>query len=314
MRILHVIPEWTAAEAVQAGASVDNLIESLRRRGVAGDVLPVPRAWRRAVKAVRAAVRLGRYDLIHAHQASSALAASMQRTLPVVAHLHDELQDGHSPRLGRWAARMAPHVLVCDALSAVRVGTRHVRVVPIGVDSGRFFPVARTEACRALDLDPAKKWVLFAGDPAAASHDYPLFCETVRRIARVIPEATALSLYDRPVDTHVELMNAADLLLVTARAEASPRAVKEALLCNLPIVSTRVGDVSRLTAAIHPTTIERPDADALAEAAIACLRSGTRSNGRIREPQLNLARTATALIGFYDEVLQHSGATLALAA
>jgi len=37
------------------------------------------------------------------------------------------------------------------------------------------------------------------------------------------------------------LMNAVNLLLVTSRSESGPNVTKEALACNLPVISTKVG-------------------------------------------------------------------------
>ena len=46
-------------------------------------------------------------------------------------------------------------------------------------------------------------------------------------------------------------MNACDVLLLVSDAEGSPTVIKEAMACNLPVVSVPVGDVAGRPCRVH---------------------------------------------------------------
>ena len=60
-------------------------------------------------------------------------------------------------------------------------------------------------------------------------------------------------------------LNACDALVFTSLQEGSPNAVKEALACNLPVISTDVGDVAEIVQGIAGVQICRQTSEALAE-------------------------------------------------
>ena len=311
MRVLHLTNMWPSSGSPHAGTFVVNLVEGLVRKGVACEVLSIER-WRSKLEYLRALPRLfrmvrdERFDLVHAQYAHSVLLAHAQRMVPVVGHFHGELHDGHGRKdyaLAQLAARLTRHLIVVDQRSAERVRSPHLQVIPIGVDTDRFRPMDRIEARRRLGLDVDRPYVLFSSDPARPEKDYPLFRRALRAIQQRVPSAREFVLHGHDYYLVPTILNAVDVLVMTSRAEASPTVVKEAILCNLPVVSTDVGDVRLRLTGVHPAAVLGRDADALAGAASAILLSGHRSNGRSRAPDVDLERTAEKMVSFYAEAV-----------
>jgi glycosyltransferase involved in cell wall biosynthesis len=98
------------------------------------------------------------------------------------------------------------------------------------------------------------------------------------------------------------LLNAADCLILTSSLEGSPNAVKEALMCNLPVISTAVGDVGELLAGVAPSWICAATVDQFASALTECMSDRRRSNGRDVAAALDEGRVARRILKLYDEV------------
>src|SRR4029079_13851520 len=81
---------------------------------------------------------------------------------------------------------------------------------------------------------------------------------------------------------------AADALLCASLSEGSPNVVKEALACNLPVVSTPVGDVPERLKGVYPSAVVARDAHSIGEALVQILLERRRSNGREHVASLDL--------------------------
>ncbi len=301
-------------------------VDSLLELGVRCDVLFI-RGYRSALAYPLAALRLGlwsltrrrrRYRLVHAHSGEAALAAAFYRRAPLlVSYLGDDLlgrprANGTVPLIWRirravvrHLSRVATQTITksreMQAVLPARVRAAN-RVLPNGVDMKLFRPMDRTEARRELGWDPAPHIALFAADPAVTRKRYFLAQAAVERARRLIPDLE-LEVTQGVTPNRVPLfMNAADCLILTSSIEGSPNVVKEALMCNLPVVATPVGDVAELLDGVTPSYVCEPDETKLMEAIVACLRERRRSNGREVSHHLDSRVVAQSLLALYKEV------------
>jgi teichuronic acid biosynthesis glycosyltransferase TuaC len=105
------------------------------------------------------------------------------------------------------------------------------------------------------------------------------------------------------------VMNACDALLMVSLTEGSPNAVKEALACNVPVVSVPVGDTPELLADVPGTALCPRDPDALSAALTRLLRAPTSCEGRaaIVRRRLDLDSVARTVASIYVDVLARRG-------
>jgi glycosyltransferase involved in cell wall biosynthesis len=277
-----------------------------------------PRNYMRAWVEVRRRLRTGRYDLVHAQFGQSALAA-LPCPLPLVVTLRgDDLlgalhdTEGHMTPAGRllsmvtrFTARQADAVIVvAEHMKAKLNGRIQADVIPSGLNLELFRPIPRDEARRAAALPLDKKLVLFVGAPDLARKRYGLAREAVNLLAQRLPAELVLG-WGVPHASMPYLMNGCDALIFTSLQEGSPNAVKEALACNLPVVSVPVGDVAERMRGVTGGELcadDRPET--LAAALERVLRRGTRADSRHAVATLDERLIAERVIGVYGRAME----------
>ena len=247
----------------------------------------------------------GDYDLVHANYGLSAPPAVIQPNLPAVLSLWGTDLMGKYGWVSKLCARFADEVVVMSDEMAAELD-RDCHVIPHGVDLDKFQPGPGAAARAQLGWRCDAHHVLFPYPPERSVKNHPR-AERVVDLARTGLEGDIVlhSVTGVPHEEMPTYMNAADALLVTSDREGSPNAVKEAMACNLPIVSTDVGDVSERLADVSPSTVSDSDAE-LADGLVAILTAGEPSNGREAAREVSVSRTSARLHAVYQSAIAES--------
>jgi len=292
-------------------------IETLESKGVDCTVCVVPGAEqidghmadKRGIKEylqylpkVRQELRDGEYDIVHANYGLTAPYAVTQFRLPVVLTLWGSDVVGFDGLVTKACAWRADAVTVRSTEMRALLGQEDAMIVPSGVNLGRFRPIEQIEARTKVGWDVDGTHVLFPYSPSYERKNYPL-------AKRVVEQASDELGFDLSLQTisgiaHEEIpyyMNAADCVLLTSDHEGSPNTVKEAMACNVPVVSTDVGDVRERLDGVSPGGVGSTERE-LVDLVCEVVASGDRSNGREAVRDVSWDRIGDRLLEIYDRV------------
>jgi glycosyltransferase involved in cell wall biosynthesis len=329
LRVLTVTNTWPTPGCPRTTVFIKRQVEFLRAAGVRVDVFYFD-GERRPLRYAQAWARLHliltrrRYDLVHAQFGQNGLIALPKRVPLVVTFRGSDLLGIIGPRgrntlagrllqrISRGVARRADAVVVV-AESMKRALPRGVEasVIPSGLDLELLRPHPREDARRRLGLPLDRKLVLFAANPDLPRKRHALARQAVSLVRDRLPVdlvvAWGVSHADIPI-----YMSACDALVLTSVHEGSPNVVKEALACNLPVVSVAVGDVPERLRGIEGCELcadDRPETVAAALERV--LRRGRRIAGRVSVQQLDEKLLAQQMIQIYHAALVRRPARVA---
>jgi glycosyltransferase involved in cell wall biosynthesis len=325
IRVLMITSAWPHRGREATTHFIERQANFLQAAGVDLDVYHfrgLGRPWRYPGAWVGARRRMWskEYDLVHAQFGQSGLMNLPKRVPLVVTFRGSDLlgivrdTDGYRTWAGRalqWASRR-----VAERADAVIVVSEHMKqslppnvpatVIPSGLDLSLFRPIPRAEARLRLGLHPHKPLVLFAGRPTQGRKRYQLARAAMDIVERTMA-AELLVAWGVPHRDVPLYMNAADAMVFTSVQEGSPNVVKEALACDLPVVSVPVGDVPERIAGIEGCELcpdERPET--IAAALVRVLRRQARIEGRVTVESLDERLLTARVIELYRTVLRRS--------
>jgi teichuronic acid biosynthesis glycosyltransferase TuaC len=328
LHILAVTNLYPTAETPGLGTFVEQQIQGLRQLGLTVEVMFAERVK----KGIAAYVGFGQKlrsriadfqpHLVHVMY-GGVIADSVTRIVddrPSVVsfcgsdllgeHLSGPLRkliSGHGVLASRWAARRSSGIIVksqslLDALPPY-VERSKIRIIPNGIDLQRFKPLERSGCRDKLGWGENTFHILFS-DASKNPVKRPELARAAVEKVKVSGVQTELHYLHNVAHHEVALwLNASDVLLLTSSHEGSPNIVKEALACDLPIVSVNVGDVQERITGIAGCYLASAEPSDLA-AKLRLVYAGPRKvEGRNKMRELSLESVALRLRSFYDEVL-----------
>ncbi|MBK8846578.1 MAG: glycosyltransferase [Bacteroidetes bacterium] len=247
----------------------------------------------RQTKLVKAQIKQHNPDVVHAHYGTfTAMVVALCRfKRTIITYQGSDLNMLRSePWLKEVVAKLFSQLASIQAYKVICVSKKlrqklifarsKCSIIPMGVDLEQYYPIPMQEARNQLRWTIDAKIILFNYNNAA-----------VKRID-IAQQATALVQQQMPdlqlhvLDGKVEyeklllMYNASNCLLMCSDSEGSPTMIKEAMACNLPVVSSDAGDIFENIKATNPVAMCKQQAEDIASGIIQVVNKNQRSNGR----------------------------------
>ena len=184
-----------------------------------------------------------------------------------------------------------------------RLNVAKARIIPNGVNIDKMRLLDRNDSRKKCGFEDTKQYVIWCSQIDREEKNYPLAQKAVDLLSD--KNVVLLPVQDAPHHMMNVYMRAADVMLLTSKREGSPNVIKEAMACNLPIVSTNVGDVEWLLDHVEGAYITQDDTP---KNVCECLKKALtfigNSTGRQRLIDIGLTTSSIAndIINIYTDI------------
>jgi teichuronic acid biosynthesis glycosyltransferase TuaC len=329
MKILLVTNMYPADSRSFYGIFVQEYVEQMRTMGLEMDLFFTDARMSRFqylkdIPRLKAMAGQKSYDIFHAQHTFSVyqimLSGIRKRKKPnVLLTLHEaevlipqDVRSSSMDVLGSLvfskkmklhALNSVSHVVSVESTMPKVIGYKlPYSVIPPGIDTKLFFPKSKVECRQKLGLSLDCPIVLFPADPQRSIHKGFAFLE--KALSFLSSDIKLICGGNIPHHSMVDYMNASDVVVQTSNFEASPMVMKEAMACNIPIVSTDVGDVRWLIGDTAGCYICEREPNSIAQKLQLALDFNNRTNGRdrINELDISLEGIARKYLQLYEKL------------
>lgn len=295
-----VSPIVTAQAESLSKAFVEVEIVSISGKGFVGYIRSVP--------VLNMQISLHNPDVVHAHYSLCGIVAAIASSRPIITSLMGS--DVKSSSFWRVVIRFfiryiwdATIVKSEDMRRSLGVNSDKVHIIPNGVDLDIFRPLDKSECRKKLGWNDSIRVILFAANPDRHEKNFKLAKESFMKAD--LHDAELKVVYKVKHEDIPYYLCASDVLISTSKWEGSPNIIKEAMACNIPIVSTDVGDVSSLADGIDSIWICEENPHKIAKAVIGALEYAGNicSRNKLRDIGLDSLSTAQRITTLYNETI-----------
>lgn len=262
---------------------------------------------------IRREIKSQKYDLVHIHHGMAGIFLLLvgKMDIPVVMTLHGG--DIHIEQKHWMQVFLSKRIVKrCDAVitlnkkmdAIVREYNQNTQIIPCSIDMDFFKPEVNKR--QNSDL----KRIIFPSFRTREVKNYPLFEATIKLLKEKYGfniETIEFNNISRKQVYDYYLQS--DLVMLTSFSEGSPGVVKEAMACNLPVVSTNVGDVAVNLRGVKGCAVApKIDAETMATLCAKSLNGEIEGiDGRVRLMELGLDDKTICfkLLDLYKEVLKN---------
>ncbi|MBG66152.1 MAG: hypothetical protein CMP73_05800 [Flavobacteriales bacterium] len=316
MNILIITSEWPSDQHPNHVPFLVEQVQYLRENGIKAEVhkISTKSILSKIISIIELRIKLKkhRYDIIHTHWGYNGLFCLGSNTPHVVTYHGSDLNKPNRfnfrliilyfiSRLSTTFSNYNVFVSKRLAQSSLRAN-KNRRIIPMGVDLKKFFPMDKSKCRKKLKMPLKKKLILFGGNST----------KTVKRISLAENSIDLLGHdYELIKIDYIDhklvpiYINACDLLLMTSESEGSPMMIKEALACNKPIISTNVGDVAEQINSLDNCFVLNDESPQIfAKKIKECIENNKMPNGRhMIKKKYSLEKSTNCIINIYKSII-----------